>query len=631
MKESIMHFRPFSVIGILCVFSVLVLSVGSAAPDFSCIEIGKYTSTGILNTVTGEYAEYPGLKTAWYTSPNGQYTLHLASTADSSEITVRSNTINQARMTVAGITPPIYLQEGRWSPDSHQIAFVSSYHAAGVPPESRLTVVDIPTGTMKIHSFDKISYGDLGYWSADGDYLYFTLSSDIDHHALYFLAADSGNAISFPVVWSEIMAQRWDPSGHRLTLVRETANQQDLLLIEPEQGIVSSIDMPLHVSDPKILYSPEGNYLAVYGYINCDQDGHNCDTGTVIFSSDGTSPQVITGSIYGVPEWQAVWSGDDSVWLSLRPAQSPPDLVLSDAWEYKDLAAYHLADGRSEVVQANTIVPNYLTRLPASYYGASASYFSPDGKHMFMVYADQGKINVVLADAEGQNRRLVIEQADGLAVYNGLTTYYPCTACQAIGISLSNPTWIGNRLLVKWQTKENTRLTWIDADGSARQDLPDADSIENITVLPGDRYMVYGDTRSQELVMLDLETGQHKPVYQPAAGQMAEIPPWYAVMSPDHLRTIVVVGGTINKQYLVTFKDFNAHEIGPGSTFLAGPTWSPDGRSIAFLESDPDHISVRIVSPTHDEFHEFGAGYADFWFPREFISRERVMAWMECS
>jgi hypothetical protein len=85
---------------------------------------------------------------------------------------------------------------------------------------------------------------------------------------------------------------------------------------------------------------------------------------------------------------------------------------------------------------------------------------------------------------------VVVDHADNLALYNGLTTSYPCTACQTT-ISLSNPTWIRSRLLVKWQTEQDTRMTWINADGFARQNVPDASAIKNVDVLPGYRYVAY--------------------------------------------------------------------------------------------------------------------------------------------
>lgn len=628
-----MNRRNFHLIGVLYLLPVLVLSVDSTVPDFGCIEIGKYSSTGILNTNTGEYAQYPGLKTAWNTSPDGQYTLHLASTADSSDITIRSNIKKQVVMTVANIKPPIDLQEGRWSSDSHRVAFVSYYNVAGVSPESRVITVDIPTGTLSTHSFDKLVSNGFGAWSDDSAYLDLTLSRDLNNNVSYFLTAQGGNAVPFPVAWSEIRAQSWFPEGHLMIFVREASNQQELLFAEPEQGIVSSIDMPLRVLAPTIIFSPDRNYLAVYGYINCDQEGHNCDTGAVIFRRDGTSPQVVLGSVYGVPDWRAFWSGDDNVWLSLRPAQSAPNFMLSDAWEYNDLIAYHLAEGRSEVLQASVIVPNYAADIPGTsggYSGITSAYFSPDGNRIFIVYENQGEIGVALADAEGKNRHLVVDNADKLAHYNGLTTSYPCTACQTTTISLSNPTWISSYLLMKWQTGQDTRITWIRPNGSDRHDLHNASNIEDIRPLPGDRYIIYNDTVSNGIALLDLQTGQHMLIYQLVGGKTTEIPPWYVVISPNHMWAVMVVGGIINRQYLVELKSFNVREIEMGAALLAGPTWSPDSQSIAFLQSEPDHISVQIISPTTEQSQVFSAGQADFWFPREFTYRERVMTWMDC-
>jgi dipeptidyl aminopeptidase/acylaminoacyl peptidase len=207
---------------------------------------------------------------------------------------------------------------------------------------------------------------------------------------------------------------------------------------------------------------------------------------------------------------------------------------------------------------------------------------------------------------------------------------YACTACQTIWIGLSNPTWIGNYLLVKWQAKGSTRLTWINTDGSARQEIPDASDIENIAILPGNRYVVYGNTASHNLFVLDLESGQQQPVYRAAAEPGTTTPAWYAVMSPDRQWVILVVDGEVNRQYLVRLSDLNIRDIGPGAAFLAGPTWSPDNQSIAFLESGPEHMTAGIVSLTTYQTQDFNAGQADFWFPREFVSREKVMAWTEC-
>lgn len=76
--------------------------------------------------------------------------------------------------------------------------------------------------------------------------------------------------------------------------------------------------------------------------------------GTVIFERDGSSPQIIGGTIYGVAEWTSLWSGDADVWLSLQPSQAPAENELSSGWQYRDFVTYNLVHRLSDVVQLDS-------------------------------------------------------------------------------------------------------------------------------------------------------------------------------------------------------------------------------------------------------------------------------------
>ncbi|MBZ0277535.1 MAG: hypothetical protein K8I60_15420 [Anaerolineae bacterium] len=610
---------PLTLMSILSLSLLFVWLTNRTSAQEQCLDIHGYSSTGILNIVTGEYSESEGLRTYSRVSPDGQYTLRGTYTETESGLSIHSNQTGQIVQNITGMTPPVSFEDGHWSPDNRRIAVLSAYRNAA---PLRLFILDVPTGTLRTFLFDDASSGYLGDWSADSAYLNFQMGADLSDHISFFMAAEGGSPIPSPVESSEIEGQRWSPDGHRLAVIRQTDTQQQLLLIDPEQGIVSSVDMPVGVKSASIAYSPDGNYLVIYHY----QSGYNEDSGAFILNGDGTSPQIIPGSLYAVPDWWAFWSGNENVWLTLQSPQSPPDFPLSDAWEFKDLVAYHLGDGRSEIIQANVIVPDYLTPVFGSNYGASATYFSPDQQHIFMTYVDQGKITVALADADGQNRHVIVDAADALPVYNGLVTYYPCTACQSVGVGLSNPTWINNLLLAKWQQGQDTHLTWVDAESLEQHEILDASGISNIGVLASNRYVAYEDANAHAIVFLNLQTGQSQSVVD----TLTQIPPWYTVESPDQQWAILVVGDPINRQYLISLSDLSVSDIGPGAAFDAGPTWSRDGQHVAFLKSGPDHQSVEIISPETGQSQVFPIGPVYFMSPREFVSRAGYMTWITC-
>lgn len=600
----------------------------AVAEDF-CLEIHKHDTVGLLDPETGLYVEHPGMSESLL-SPDGRYTLHTLTQEYHQEVRIRSNDIG-AVITLGLDYATISSYSAIWSPDNRYLAFSGWHYEGGHIVEVLVSILDVEIGEVISKTYQDVEFTTLGTWSDDSQYFYFSLSADLSatQTIYYFLHIGDWQVMPFPIQDMTITVPEWLPKGHQLAVLQTSSTPQVLSLIEPEAGMLKSVALPTEVLYPSVIHSPNGDYLGVYGNIHCDQNGNPCSYGAVIMGRDGSVPTVIEGSGYHSAEWAADWSGDDRTWLFLQPSQTPPEIPLERYLTSKDLKAYFPAEGRIEVIQEHVIVPSSIEAAPGTNTpGISVNYFKQN--RFFMVYQSQGKLNVAVSDADGENRQVVVSGADSLAPYHSVGANFPCTACQSRFVSLPNPTWIENSLLVQWSKGGHDFLGWLLVDGSGWYEITDWKPSSDMVMISRIPHIVSSSKGGNSLEVLDLETGQATVLFQGTKEQ--PLGSWYVVPSPDGQRGILHLNS--GKQYLFSFDQPELNEIGPGSAYMAGPSWSPDSSHIAFLQAninDSGAVEAEIVAVADGTRIVWPVGRSEFMFPREFSSRSDYLQWTACS
>ena len=137
----------------------------------------------------------------------------------------------------------------------------------------------------------------------------------------------------------------------------------------------------------------------------------------------------------------------------------------------------------------------------------------------------------------------------------------------------------GTFVSVRGSSWANHRLTWVDRDGTAIEQVGQPATVEGVEVSPDGRYAVtYVASNNADISLFDLATGNQRPLtFDP---ESEDSPTW----SPDSRRVAYrkVISGHDQRLYAINVSGQGEPvELYADSQFVNPTSWSPDGKFLA--------------------------------------------------
>ena len=528
-------------------------------------------------------------------------------------------------------------QVARWSPDSNWLGFIAGSTLYSRPPSLELVVMR-PDGGDR-HVITRLNTPrEWRGWSPDGAHLDVysagRLSGDTDAEAgvgssLDVWSVEGERVYRHSVIY--VAETSWSPEGgyYAYRWNEPVDESHHVTLVDVDGGDEVTFELPGPVYETALAWSPEGRNLALsYRIMRLAGERH---VGLLLADGTMVMPTVtVTDDTYNSEPLDVMWATEDRIVYY-------GGTLMEDEASY-DVWMHDTVEGEPQIVAHDVPRP---------------PFFSPAGTGLAL-YSDRGGTTTInLLDTAGAISGLLVANAD----------------------DAGNPHWSpdGSRVAAVWATgaDEDRRvvLTWANANGNDKKTLADDfEDVRHLAWLDGGSTLVYVARREgiSSVEMVDTQTGTiqvllgdleavkglvsdndrvtfwwraldgaaGRDTYD-AVGERIMRLSWAGLLDdapqlfpgPDGEAVAVKTGRVDDDPWAyaetltLAYRDGRpARIVASGLSGLGHPSWSPDGRLLAFTQSvNRGPVILTIVDAAGDEVWRL-----------ENLPRVEEMGWVPC-